>query len=487
MSVASHRMISAAARRFQSGWRKFRAEAIRFREEKRGSVFPLFAFSIIPLIGASGLAVDATKAFMVKDQLQKSIDAAALAAGHSLEPGNMQADAQQFFDANFHFDSSLAGNRVVNVQVDQANETVTITASAVVPTSFMTVLGYDEIAVSASTVVERQVKGMELILVMDNTGSMRWSGKIGASISAAQKLVDTVFGNKNQVENLWVGVVPYVAYVNVGNQHSNWLQSTDAVFQSPSPFTPTSWKGCVMARSGGRDLTDEPPTSTRFTSFLWEDAADNDWIRTRRGRTSYRVNENHLTGRGPNGGCPDPITSLTDWRPTIKNAIADMTWWPRGGTHINQGLVWGWRALSPRWRGLWGGATPAELPLDYSNTLMEKVVVLLTDGRNEYIASSVGGSHKSAHGRIVDFGYATVADAEVELNNRTAQICTNMKAEGIMLYMITFGSTPNATIQGIMRNCATTVEHYYHAPDNSTLQTIFRAIGEKLSNLRIVQ
>ena len=58
--------------------------------------------------------------------------------------------------------------------------------------------------------------------------------------------------------------------------------------------------------------------------------------------------------------------------------------WHRGGTMANLGLVWGWRVLSPRWRGLWDGDLPDELPLAYAEQNMEKVVILLTDGNNEW-------------------------------------------------------------------------------------------------------
>ncbi len=46
-------------------------------------------------------------------------------------------------------------------------------------------------------------------------------------------------------------------------------------------------------------------------------------------------------------------------------------------------MVWGWRVLSPRWRGLWGGNTPNTRPLDYDASDTDKVVVMLTDGNNE--------------------------------------------------------------------------------------------------------
>lgn len=500
MSVASQRIISAAARPFQSGWQKLKAGAVRFREENRGSVFPLFAFSIIPLIGASGLAVDATKAFMVKDQLQKSIDAAALAAGNASSEANMQGDAQQFFDANFHFDSTLAAHQTVNVVVDSVEDTIMITAAADVPTSFMTVFGMDKISVSANTLVRRETRGMELVLVMDNTGSMSSGGKLAAMQTAAKDLVDIVYGNEETVEDLYVGVVPYVAYVNVGSGNTSWLAAGDRVIDDPGDFGTTTWKGCVMARAGNRDRNDDPPNSgaNLFTSYFWDDDdADHDWRDdSDPDDPVYSIDEGHTYPQGPNSGCPTPIIPLQASKSVVKTAIDAMDWWWSGGTHMNLGLVWGWRVISPNWRGYWGAPTPPELPLDYDNTQMDKVLVLLTDGRNQYFPNGYGvwdphpdGSHFTAYGRPLAFtGSTNISIAETELNSRTADVCTNMKTEEIIVYTITFGSTPNTTIKNIMKACASDPDNnYFHAPNNATLQTIFRAIGQKLSNLRIEQ
>ena len=40
----------------------------------------------------------------------------------------------------------------------------------------------------------------------------------------------------------------------------------------------------------------------------------------------------------------------------------------------NLGLAWGWRTISPQWRGLWGGDTPDFLPFDYGESFMDKEI-----------------------------------------------------------------------------------------------------------------
>ena len=69
-------------------------------------------------------------------------------------------------------------------------------------------------------------------------------------------------------------------------------------------------------------------------------------------------------------------------RQEVRAALNAMQWWNYGGTQGNLGMVWGWRTLSPRWRGLWGGLTPNNRPLDYHQPGAQKIVVMLTDGDN---------------------------------------------------------------------------------------------------------
>ena len=60
-----------------------------------------------------------------------------------------------------------------------------------------------------------------------------------------------------------------------------------------------------------------------------------------------------------------------------------------------------------------------------------------------------------------------------------------MKAKGIIIYTITFGSTPSTSTKNLYRTCATKPDFYFHSPTNGELRNIFRTIGMQLSNLRI--
>ena len=104
--------------------------------------------------------------------MSKSLDAAGLAAGRKALDDDAEEIARAYFDANFGEDLGDIELTDFQFELDDEMRHVTLSAEARMPTYFMRVFGHDEMNVSARTVIERQTTGMELALVMDNTGSM---------------------------------------------------------------------------------------------------------------------------------------------------------------------------------------------------------------------------------------------------------------------------------------------------------------------------
>ena len=204
------------------------------------------------------------------------------------------------------------------VTKDDAAGTVTLTVTATLPTSFMRIFSVDQIQVSGRTVIQRENRGLELVMILDNTGSMRHSPSAGGQKKiyslrdAANQLVDILYGGNETVENLWVGLVPYVTQVNVGAAHSSWLKSSF----DPDTFLPDVWNACVLVREG-LDESDTPPTSdaTRFYPYNYDSGADNTWppVMPALGGESGWTKKPNQNGywKGPNVGCPDPVLPLT--------------------------------------------------------------------------------------------------------------------------------------------------------------------------------
>ena len=477
--------------------------------DQSGNAAVVFCFCAVPLAAGAGLAIDTMLAYSVEDQLQKSLDAAGLAAGRTASPEDVEADARSYFNTNFDAGTGFARLDDFDVVVNEVGDELTLTASAQMQTRFMRLFGKDTVNVAARTVINRQTRGMELALVLDNTGSMVDDNKIGGLKTAAHDLMTILYGDKNTARDLWVAVVPYIAAVNVGTGNKSFLAASDRVNTKPGDFSPDSWEGCVLARATPRDQNDDPPSAAPFASYLYPDVTSpsttgwqNDWGTGRSPKTRKYVTSKsgveYWEGYGPNVGCPSAITPLVPEKSKITAAIDAQRPWYRGGTIISEGLVWGWRVLSPRWRGLWSGAD-ATMPLDYANADTDKVIVLLTDGDNQMLVQQDSNklvspytayeTHTKLGVTITDKNKGTEATnaAKTLLDTKTTNICTAIKNRGVLIYTISFGSSPSTAGQALLRSCATRPEFYFHSPNSSALRTAFRTIGGQLSNLRIAQ
>jgi hypothetical protein len=260
----------------------------------------------------------------------------------------------------------------------------------------------------------------------------------------------------------------------------------------------------------GDDFTDATPAQAPFTPFLYPSTSgkypvtgDNDWTP---GKTTERKQHKlpANTAVGPNLGCPNlPILPLTASRATVLAAINQMVANYRGGTFINLGLQAGWWTLSPKWRGWWGSPT---LPLDYNTPYMRKVIVLMTDGNNEWYdwpdgAPGVGpkpwkndgDTDYTAYGRLkqnlMNLPNNTQANATANLNARMSQMCGIIKQNGIEIYTVLFNHDGggSAATQTLFQSCASAPDHYFLTPTQAQLRNAFTEIGSQLANLRLVQ
>lgn len=503
-----------------------------FRAEE-GSVLPVVGILVVAIIGSAGAAIDTGRGQLVKAKLSSSLDAAGLAAGSTVNTANLQSEATKYLNANF---DNYMGATITSMTItpNADNSVFSLAATAEVPTTFMKVLGIEKITVGAESEITRANSGLELALVLDNTGSMAGS-KLTSLKSAATSLVDILYGDKTTVPDLWIGLVPFSQAVNVGNTRTSWTEGNSFNWGS------TSWAGCVDAREvNNRDTTDDPPTAatpeTLFPQYYWPDDSNNNWsssststtgpnttticnknssctcanygpcttthstsgnttttttiacngsggnksctrtVSTSTTTTSYTI----TSTRGPNTYCPQVLTPLTGSKTTILNGINSMV--AAGNTHIDLGAVWGWRMLSPRWRGLWGGEMDTNsLPLDYNTPKMNKAAIIMTDGDNTIDNSTRGAYWYLSNGKL---GTTNQANAETQLDTRLSTVCTRMKNNNIIVYTISFG-TVSGSSQTMLRNCASQSDFYFPSPDAATLNNAFKAIGDSLASLRV--
>jgi hypothetical protein len=99
------------------------------------------------------------------------------------------------------------------------------------------------------------------------------------------------------------------------------------------------------------------------------------------------------------------------------------------------------------------------------------------------------GGDYNAYGRLSEgrLGTMSTSVAKTILNNRMLDMCQTMKAQGIIIYTMTFGGSPNTATKTMYENCATEPDMYFHAPSGTALQQAFVEIADQLSSLRIAE
>lgn len=555
--------------------RKLIGQTKAFFRTESGVVAVLYALVLIPIFGFLGLSVDLGQVYYVHSVISGAVDAAALAGAKAGgNSANMTQQATAIFNANIppKFIGTISGPQVT---ISSNNQIVKVSATAQVNTVFVKLFGYNALSASATAQSQATSTGAEIVLALDNTGSMAGSPMQG-EIDAAKLLVNTIYGGagNDTIQGLWVAVVPYSTTLNInipGLNPSSWLTTIgQAQIQNTNLFpniAPTStsvggkWMGCIEARTPnsntslgytnyalGMDSTDTPPTSgsTKFTPFFypstmahkyvfgqpvnrgttstatsalststnppWGNTAstfgDNDWKLngTVPSGSGLRFGDNYALGGGdgnkgvgPNLGCPISMLPLTASQTKVLQTINNMKAAFRGGTMINVGLSGAWWMISPKWRGLW--PTDSTLPQDYGKTL--KIVVLMTDGQNQWydwpggVPGQPDGSHNYAadadytgYGRLAEGRSGTTSfNSTIPLLNASmTNMCTTLKNNGVVIYTIIFnhnGSANDPSTQALFLNCATDPSKYFLTFTNQDLINAFQNIGQSITKLRL--
>ncbi len=497
----------------------------RFLRDRAGNVMMALGVTAIPMLAATGAGIDYGRGMLVQNRLSVALDAAALAVGTALhKPVNeLQTMAQSYFDANYPAQElGVPGNLSMTVNGD----VISLSATASVDTAMMGIVGYNHLTVSASTEVTRQITGLEVVMVLDNTGSMSWNGKIDTLKTAAKDLVDILFGDEQSPQYLKIGMVPFAAAVNVGsnNKNSGWIDtnglssfhdmnfkftgSMQTRFDVYDQINNKSWNGCVEARPSPMDVLDTPPSSVNGdtlwvpyfapdepddnkaddydywygNSYLNDNASSYSWSLQKRQETLNKYVNKNIYSDGPHYNCKTkPITPLTNNKTTIVNAINAMN--ATGTTNIPFGMAWGWRVISP--------GSPFTQGASYTDPKFRKAIILLTDGQNVIGTQTNHNKNRyGAYGYVKDgrLGTTNKNVAQTRLDERTADVCNNIKNanvdQPIIVYTITFQLNDGAT-KNLMRNCATDPEKYFDSPSNAVLKQNFRAIAGELSELRL--
>ena len=363
--------------------------------------------------------------------LQAAADAAALAAGAEMgksSGGNGDAMDQlaatvveKYIAAN-NISAAVDSIESVTAFVDQDKGSLTVRIQGRMKTSLMRLAGIESMELDVSAEVAFGSKALEIVLVLDNTGSMDGQ-KINDLKVAAHGLVKTVFAQQSNYSDLKVGVVPYAEYVNIGTSLKNngWMEK-DMV---PSNAV---WRGCVGSRQSPSDEIVKKGGPHKYVAV----------------------------GDVP---CGAEVLPLVSNQTLVDAKIDEMS--AKGNTYIPAGLLWGWNVLDSD-DPIDGGMTESQMRKSGG----QKAIVLMTDGEN-----TISPTYPFHNG-----GDRAYSDA------LTAKLCANAKAENIQIYTVAF-QVPSEAIKTLLKSCASEPSMAFDAGDAVALNSAFDAIGDRLANL----
>ena len=189
----------------------------------------IFALTLIPLLSATGAAVDYSYAFRLRTITQDALDAAALAGGRMI---GVNTEAEIKTEVDKFFISNVANRLDTIPSVSQAisGATITLNTTLDVPTHFLKVIGLDDFHFPLSSQVTSGIGTLEVAIVVDTSGSMAGS-KLTTLKTAATNLTTTLFGlgtTSTKPDPIKIGLVPFAGSVNVGsgNSAAAWMDTT---------------------------------------------------------------------------------------------------------------------------------------------------------------------------------------------------------------------------------------------------------------------
>jgi Flp pilus assembly protein TadG len=446
----------------------------------RGNVSIMMAVAAVPLLAAAGAAIDMVHANNAQTALQSAVDAAALAGGTSgfHSHADLAALVNKYLaenNANF----SISSTDTIDFGTTPSTNNFFVRVNGTVKTDFMTLVGIPTMGLGAYAEVEKGGQALELALVLDNTASMNSEGRLDALKVSAKKLVDTIMTTKPAGAYVKIGIVPFSNYVNVGvgNRNKSWADV-------PVDYTETTqqyWVDYPNRIDKNCHRVDHPYLNDGVPAIWQEDVCDtvlgperknyyypthtwNGCIGSRKSPLDENIGTPSSKYPGiMDVGCPQPLTDLTDTQSTLNSQIDGMV--ATGETYIPAGILWGWNMLDSQ-----QPLTAAKTAAAMANLKGVKAMVLMTDGDNTL--SATYPTHNGSD--------AAAADA------KTAQLCTNMKAEGISIFTVGFKVHKPSSL-AMLAACASTSSQALTADDNAALTAAFDQIGASLAQIRVAK
>lgn len=494
---------------------------------------------LIGMLIVSGVAIDLARAEHMRVRVQNTLDRAVLAASdidQTLDPKSVVLD----YFAKANLSKFIDPDEIVVDEFPGTRRKVSAVARAYVGTSTLQLSEIDRLGAPGAAAAEEAITDVEVMLVLDISGSMNSSNRIQNLKVAAKEFVDTVLSDPNANGEMAVGIVPFNGQVNVGNTILDYFD-VDGVH---------SFGTCINHTTAEfSDTSLDPDTDVLQRADVFDP-----WY------TSRNVTETYCSRRA--GTDIVPPTNNAEF---LKQRIDDLV--ANGNTSIDIGTKWGSAMLDPDFRSIYAslannGVIPtmmAERPYDFDKPDTAKYLIVMSDGENtdEYLLrdafrnglspiyrNSSGalsifhersnttsdyyrlnsdnsgswstspwsgsiqltwpevwekhpirfivqqlyddplGWSNSTRDNFITTQVRTVITPQTK-DERLSSICTETKQAGVTVYTIAFEAPPAGV--NALHGCATTSQSHFFDVAGTDISTAFQIIARRISELKLTQ
>ncbi|MFN3212155.1 MAG: pilus assembly protein TadG-related protein [Henriciella sp.] len=408
-----------------------------------GQVAVIFALLTLPILMMTALAIDAARQVNTHRHLDIATDLASLAGVRAMEDASLSDQAVEAIVENYYFAQLTSTYSDLScgtpeVTVDRTTRTVSVEGNCALPTIFgLYSPASDTVAIAQGAVSETDLTELELALILDVSHSM--IGPRGEAMKdAAKNFVSTLLDDTTK-DRVRISIVPFATSVNAGIYGNRAMGR----FDHDDRFGDGVDKVCVREREGPEAHSDARPM---IGQFVRENMSSDPIFRC--------LDESVL----PLSNEPDPMHDLID------GLTPDS-----GGSAGQVALAWAWYTLSPNWHSIWPAAAE---PASYGEPDLEKVVVLLSDGKfNKY--------------------YDLAPFSELYARAEAIRVCNGISDENIEIYVVDYLESGGGsglewwTPTGVLQRCASSGEHYFRVVDNGDFQSVLTRIASRLKWARL--
>lgn len=459
------------------------------------SVFTIILFFLMVAFG--GMSVDMMRHENARTGLQQTLDRAILAAASMKQVRDPDIVVKDYFQKAGMIDQLAA------VDYDKAVDSREVTAAGTVPvqTYFMRLLDVNTLNAGAAAKAEEGASNIEISLVLDISGSMRFGDQIGKLRVAAKSFFAQIL-TTDAKETTSINVVPYAGQVNVG----------PLLFTKLGGVRTHANSSCLEVPASAYDNASKVPANLpQVPHFMkWAiDTATMDW-----------------------GWCPKDNSAIIvaqNDKSKLDTFINNIRL--HDGTGTMTGMKYGLMLLNPDMNTIFDELATAKVisddfkdrPKAWSTSVgsdVQKYLIVMTDGaiteqqRPKYTGIRDTDTDTKDNEKVngnddpdkVDGIDHDLLNATMELDNQPSGFratsvaaatnvtlfgkqCTEAKSKGVIVFSIAFNVT-DAAARTQMQNCASSNSYYYNVPSNddgSAINNAFSSIARTIKQLRLTQ